>query len=658
MLTTEAAVLVIKIAKGLIKTTSRIDVILAEKEAVQGPLALPVAEVNLPPTQPRMLRALRELLNDTEGHDPDPLAGDRDEIRDTVENHPQQRVRLFEFMQRYLPEQALGRQLDLNSTFLTALRDARPDLAADPDLSITAFYISSGTDYRNKDYSWRIALTVVHVLSEFGAENMSLFTRNAELQSVAAAVLQRFASADIQDADSTQVLLRTALSATLNGVLDARTGSTTGNRWIGNILDALLVSREALPAEQQDNYIAGLLQGHGYPLLIATVLDMGAAKLGSEDADAFKLVATDVLGEVAGIISQKPGFENFFNDHWGDILGAGLASVQRHGPALMNSESRVLSEILVAIASVLSRRANNNQLPEALLFGIVNTAIASVATEPTLIDATADKPWLTTLISSIATTMTDRGIRGSFSKQGLEQLLQDMLETFTQHPELIIENPGLARDLTQGILKSVNGSGSLAAEELASAAIESVLPVLTSHPQLISYKYPEFLANFAGKTALMVNDRQLSMQQASAILRAVGPSLADNPSLFLHTEKRLAEWVLNAVVILTDSEQDRLLAGATLVSVVEQVLYAQAKSGRAALKNHPAASLQDQLAAVLVAGLVRAEAEIGNRMSLSALPAVLGQLVIAWNHGEIATVDPDNDNFRRLFGELADRAAA
>jgi hypothetical protein len=658
MLSTEAAGLAIKIATGLIKISSRIDVILAEKESVEGPLAIPVAEVRLPPTQARMLRALRELLNDTENEDPDPLAGDRDELRDTVDNHPQQRARLFEFMQRYLPEQALGRQLDLNGKFLTALRDARPDLAADPNLLITAFYISSGADYRNKDYSWRIALTVVDVLAEFGAENMSLFTRNKELQSLAGTVLQRFASADIQAADSTQVLLRTALSATLNGALDARLNAATSDHWVGSILDALLVSREALPAEQQDNYIAGLLQGRGYPLLIATVLDMGAAKLDSDNADAFKLVATEMLGEVAGIISEKPGFENFFNDHWGDILRAGLMSVQRHGPALLNGESRVLNEVLIAVASDLSKHASNKQLPESLVLGIVHTALACAATEPSLIDTAADKPWLTVLISSIATTMTNRGIRSGFSKQALEQLLQDTLETFALNPALIIENPGLARDLTQGVLKAMNGSESIAAEELASAAIEGVLPIIASHPVMISYKYPRFIAAFTGKTAVLVKDRQLSRQQASAILRVMGPALADNPSLFLDTEKRLAEWVLHTIVMLADSEQGKLLAGATLVSVVEKVLYAQARSGRAALKNQPAALLQDQLAAVLGAGLVRAEAEIGNRMCLSALPTVLGQLVIAWNQGEIATVDPDNDNFRRLFGEFADQAAA
>jgi len=47
MLTSEAACLAIKIAKGLIKTASRIDVMLAEKEAIQGPLSLPLAEVSM-----------------------------------------------------------------------------------------------------------------------------------------------------------------------------------------------------------------------------------------------------------------------------------------------------------------------------------------------------------------------------------------------------------------------------------------------------------------------------------------------------------------------------------------------------------------------------------------------------------------------------------
>ena len=54
MLSTEAAGLAIKIARCLIKITSRIDVILAEQATAQDPRAIPIAEVSNPPAQPRM----------------------------------------------------------------------------------------------------------------------------------------------------------------------------------------------------------------------------------------------------------------------------------------------------------------------------------------------------------------------------------------------------------------------------------------------------------------------------------------------------------------------------------------------------------------------------------------------------------------------------
>jgi hypothetical protein len=91
---------------------------------------------------------------------------------------------------------------------------------------------------------------------------------------------------------------------------------------------------------------------------------------------------------------------------------------------------------------------------------------------------------------------------------------------------------------------------------------------------------------------------------------------------------------------------------------VGAVLTAMSRSGRAALKNHPQAVLLDQLTSLVQAGLVRAEKELGNRLERSAVPRLLGELVLAWARGEIATIDPDNDNFRRLFGEIAERTAA
>lgn len=63
MLSTDAAGLAVKVAKGWIKITSHIDVMLVEKETVQSLLTTPVAEVSLPPAQPSMRRALCKNLN-------------------------------------------------------------------------------------------------------------------------------------------------------------------------------------------------------------------------------------------------------------------------------------------------------------------------------------------------------------------------------------------------------------------------------------------------------------------------------------------------------------------------------------------------------------------------------------------------------------------
>jgi len=92
--------------------------------------------------------------------------------------------------------------------------------------------------------------------------------------------------------------------------------------------------------------------------------------------------------------------------------------------------------------------------------------------------------------------------------------------------------------------------------------------------------------------------------------------------------------------------------------VLQEIVTALAKSGRAALENHPAETLAEQLENLLKAGLARAEKELGNQIGASSLPTVLGSLVVTWSKGEIADIDPEDENFQILFEELAERAAA
>jgi hypothetical protein len=652
MLTSEAAGLIINAAKGLLKIQRRVDQVLAEKEATEAPLAIPLPDIRRTPTLPQMRSALTKLLEDTNDDDPDPLDPDRDDIRDAVENDAS---RLFELMGRHLPEQALGPVISLNSEFVAALH---PDWASDPDLRVAAFFVGAGRDFREKSYTWRLALTVADVVAEFGAENAALFVRDESAQGIVAAVLARFGEADLQRLDSTGDLLRVALAATLEGVLDARAFVRTGEAWVASLLDAIVAARAAMPEGQQGDFVLGLLRGEGYPRLVGSLLEAAATRLDEDEARDFKDVTADFLREVGDVVSSRPSFRGFFEDHWGDLLRAGLGALERNGPALMRGESPLLTAVLTAVARDLSTRPNSKLLSGDLLYGIANAAIGAVAANPDLVDDVVDQAWLGALIGSVTSTVANEGLRESFSKKGLEALWKDTLTAFARHPELIVERSELGRELLRGVLTALAETEALAAEELATAAVGGALSALGEHPELIEFQYTNLVASLSGKVGALVKARGLTRTQGGELLRVVTTTVSENPALLIDGEKRLVGWATDAVIAAAAEDGGGLLSGGMLTRVIEETITALGTSGRAALKNHSVADFPSELQALVTAGLVRAEKEMGNQIGLSAVPSVIGALVIAWSRGEIATSDAENDNFRRLFSELIARVAA
>ena len=654
MLSTEAASLVIQGAKGLIKLTRRVDLILAEKAAVEGPLGISPPAVAEPPTDAQAKAALKKFLAGT--HDPPLTPPDADEIRKALEN-PDQVDRRRELMLRWLPGQAT-RTLELDVKFIEAVRARHPGLAADPDLLRAAFHISAEVDTRNRSYTWRIALTVTDVVLDFGADNAALFTRDEGLQELVASVLRRFGDADLQDTPSSDVLLRVALGATLNAALDARHAYAPGNRWVSGILDALLQARESFPEDRRDDFLVGLLNGQGYPRLVAASLTVGAARLDDADAVTFRDVAADVLTRIAGIVEENDKLEGFFAKHWGDLLRAGLSSVEVHGPVLFQGEDPLLADVLVAVSGHLAGipQKDAGLLTTDTLDGVVRAALSVVAANPERVDDLLDESWLGELVGSVAGILSGQGLR-AFTAAGLEEMLRDTLSRFAQRPELIVEHPGLARELLRGILDEVSDAGGLGAEELARAALSGALAAVSDHPGLLEVNYPQLVADLAGRVAGLVESRGLTRVQGSELLSAVTGALAANPALFLDMERKLVAGVVEGIVDVAGDDRIGLIAGAALVDTVREVLAALSRSGQAALKNHPGAELVAELNALVAAGLTRAEKELGNRLSRPEIPGLLGRLVVAWARGEIGTIDPDNDNFRRLFSELAEQAA-
>ncbi|PQP35058.1 hypothetical protein C6A37_04500 [Desulfobacteraceae bacterium SEEP-SAG9] len=604
--------------------------------------------------------ALEKLLEDSDPNDPtDPIQSDREAIRIAVDNAldgEQNADILMGFMRKHLPEQALGNTIDLNSDVLQAIAKSRPEWdMKDPDIRIAAFSISPGEDSRQKGYPWRLALTVVDVLAEFGTETPGVFTKDPKTQGIIKAILQRFADADLQTADSGSGLLRAALSATLNGALDAREYYDIEEEWLDALLDALQAGRTV--ANNSDEFLIGLIQGRGYPLLVGTLLEEAATRLADEDAKVFENIAADVLKVAGDHFKRRTNFSNYLSEHWGDLLRATLGSLANHGRELMPDESPLVKEVVVKVLAQLADTPNHKFLTSDMLAGVVDAAVGAVAAKPELLEG-VDDAWLQTLIRSVTVTVAGQGIRKTFSRDGLTRILSETLETFADHPELIIAKPGLGLELVKAVLTKLSRLDRFNADQLANAAIGGALDVLADKPELASTNYPVLVASLAGKIGGLVKERSITGIQGSELLRAVAESVAENEKLFLEGQAKLAEIIVDAVMDVSGGDHGRLIAGTALVDVVQQVTEAMAANGRSAFDDHPLNTLRNRLVEVLNAGLARAQDQLGHQLGTSAVPPVLGGLVVAWARGEIDTIDPGNQDFQELFEALALRAAA
>ena len=660
MITSEAAGLVVSIARGLIKLNNRVDLVLAEKIVVESRLPLIHPTMILDPPPEVTIPALEKLLEESDPNDPtDPIQSDREAIRIALDNAldgEQNADILMEFMRKYLPEQALGDTVDLNNDVLQAIAKSRPEWDMnDLDIRIAAFSISPGEDSRQKGYTWRLALTVVDVLAEFGAETPGVFTKDPKVQGIIKAILQRFADADLQTTDSGMNLLRVALSATLNGALDARQYYDIEEEWLDALLDALQAGRTA--ANNSDEFLIGLVQGRGYPLLVGTLFEEAATRLADEDARVFENIAADVLKVAGDHFKRRTNFGNYLSEHWGDLLRATLGSLANYGRELMPDESPLVQEVVAKVLTQLANTPNHKFLTSDMLAGVIDAAVGAVAAKPEILEE-LDDAWIRTLVRSVTVTVAGQGIRKTFSRDGLTRILSETMETFADHPELIIAKPGLGQELVKGVLTKLSGLDRFNAEQLANAGIGGALNVLADRPELAGTNYPVFVAKLTGKIGGLVKERSITGIQGSELLRAMAESVVENEKLFLEGQAKLAEIIVDAVLDASGEDHGRLIVGAALVDVVLKVTEAMAVNGRSVVDDQPLNILRNRLVEVLNAGLARAQDQLGKQLGTSAVPPVLGGLIAAWARGEINTIDPDNQDFQELFETLALRATA
>ena len=150
--------------------------------------------------------------------------------------------------------------------------------------------------------------------------------------------------------------------------------------------------------------------------------------------------------------------------------------------------------------------------------------------------------------------------------------MQAVFEDFAEQPELLIDHPGLARDVVGSILKALASAESPRLETVASAGVQAVLSALAKDPDLIGTRYPGIIAEVAGSLAKSLEDLRLTRDETGDILVNVATTIAADPMLVGIDQDSLSANVLAAVFKELAEHRGDLLTSTAIREVVGAVL--------------------------------------------------------------------------------------
>ncbi len=660
MLSVGALELVMSVAYGVIKLAGRLDLLMAEKEAVTGPLVIPRPDIQFAALNAgEKLKALSEYLDRTRNVVPHPLGPHLAKLAAVVDNEgPGDDVRAL--FARLFPERDGVTKIDLEAEFIRGLKERMPALNLDdPDVRLAAFYVMSGKDRREIGYVTRTAFLVADVVGELGVENASRLIRHEPTRNLVTSIVGRFAQPDLESFTEWSPLLRHALGAALDGLLENR-GTLGGAPWLDAVLSAVVAARDDPAAG--DDFVTGLINGQGYPLLFSKGLLLTAERLAPDGAELYSAVVADVLRGAAAIVKDNSGnFRNFFNDHWGELLRATLSSVEKHGTELLQGADPLVREITVSLIKELSARPHLATLSKETVFRLADAALGAAARDRSLLAGVEGAQRLKQFIDAGMNVLGDRGLTQRLSREGVEQVVLQALGALAEHPELLGGKPGAQLELAGRILQTVSAAGAFDGRALANATVSGLMEQLGHRPSLADTRYGDIIVAFSKTATELVTTRTLTGLQAADVMRAAQDAVLRNPALFARFDDELASIVVSGVLNGIQSGTNGLVAGATLVAVVDQTLQTVAQRGVLLLEKLPTkAALQATVDKTVAAGIRRAEAELGRSMDASGLPFVLAGLVAAVARGDLTQLqlDASAPEFQAVFGGLSEAACS
>lgn len=651
------AALVFSAVQQLIKLGHRIDTLMAQRTAVQSDLVLGMPKLQLADLAGQ-LALCRKTLRDTASLQPDPFGDDRGAFQQQIARG-QPDAAFDGLFEKYFPDAATGLLVTPDAAYLAQLEQAFPRLDwEDPAVRLAAFAIAAGSDDRQVSYHARLALAVVDTLFEFGAEHTALIVHDEKLRGLVQVVLQRFAQPDWDGFEQWNPLLQAALKATLNAALDLGKKLPSENPWLAGLLDALTQARTA--AAQPDDFLLGLLHGRGVPLFLTQGLLTASDTLDDAHSDAFRQIAADVLRAAVPLVQDpaSPDFRQFFNDHWGDLLRAGLSACDRHGDLLLDKTSPLLGRALKAIVQQLAATPDSSYLSNDTLFRLAEASLAIVADNAAEITGLENKPWLRDLLAAAAQSAKQLTAKKLFTPAAAEALLLDAIAVLAKHPDLIVAQAGLPLTLVTAVFAAVAPLQRVDARLLGETAVRAALRALATDSSLAAGKFGPAITMIASRLAGLLGSGKITAAQAAGLASAAIDATARNPKIFAELQKDIGGLIVATVQQVLPNHSAAPWAGRMLVSLTSETLLAVARSGGPVATKQSPAQFQKLLTDVLGAGLKLAADELGQSVDLDGIPVIVAALVERALRGEITSLDPATPEFIAAFKSLAATCAA
>lgn len=653
MIVSDSAALILSAVQQLVKLGGRIDALMAQATAVKSDLVLGMPALQLANLSAQIALA-RKTLQATSRQQPDPFGSDRRAFEQQVAL-AQPDASFDDLFAKYFPDAAGGLVVTPDAAYLKQLQQAFPGLNwKDPGVRLAAFAIAAGGDDRQISYNARVALAVVDTLLEFGAATTPQLVHDEKLNGILLVVIQRFAQPDWDQFEQWNPLLQTTLKVTLNAALDVGQTLPPDNPWLAGLLDALAQARTA--ATNPDDYLLGLFHGQGVHLFLTKGLLIAGDRLDDDQSDVFKQVAADVLKSAIPFVEDpaKPEFRTFFEDHWGDLLRAGLSSLADHGDGLIDPGKPLLGTVLKAVVHQLAETPDPGFLSSETLCRLTETAIGVVADHPDQLSGAAAKPWLRDLLAAAAQTAKQLTLKKLFTPAAAEALTLEAVGVLAKYPNLIVSGNGLPLTLTTEILSSVAELKRVDARALGETTIRAALNAIAHDPGLITGQFGPVVTAVATQLSDFVAQGKLNSDEAAAIASTAIDAIARNPRIYAGLQKNIAGAVVSAVQrALPADNAATSWARSRVVEIAGVTLSAIARSGAPLAKTRTAAQLETLLANVLAGGLTLADQRLGTSVDLNDIAPILGGMVGEALRGKLTTFDPAAADFIAAFDALA-----